>query len=513
MENGRVRADMIRDILVGGAWRPSSGSETFQAVDPITGNTLPARFPISTWDDCDQALDAAAEAFEILQEAPADQLAKFLDRYADLLLQHADELVAQAHQESGLPATPRLRDVELPRTINQLRQAAAAVRDGSWRLPTIDAAANIRSYLAPIGTVCVFGPSNFPFAFSAVAGGDFAAAIAAGNPVIAKAHPLHPETARLLAFSAVEALHDAGLPSAAIQLLYHLNPEDGERLVSDPRIAASAFTGSRRSGLRLKRAADDGGKLIFLELSSINPVVILPGALAERTAEIAAEFCDSALIGGGQFCTNPGLVVLVAGEQTDAFLKLAADAFRSRSASVLMSAGIAAALDDSAATLQSAGATVIAEGAAATAAAFSYPNTLLGVSSAVWQSNPQVFQTEAFGNVSLCVIAESISAAAAVLASLDGNLTGCIYSAKDGSEDDDYRTLAAILRPRVGRLLNDKMPTGVAVSPAMHHGGPYPATSHPHFTAVGIPASLRRFSALQCFDNVRPQRLPPALID
>ena len=470
---------MIRDILVGGAWRPSFGSETFQAVDPITGNTLPARFPISTWDDCDQALDAAAEAFESLQEAPADQLAKFLDRYADLLLQHADELVAQAHQESGLPATPRLRDVELPRTINQLRQAAAAVRDGNWRLPTIDAAANIRSYLAPIGPVCVFGPSNFPFAFSAVAGGDFAAAIAAGNPVIAKAHPLHPETARLLALSAVEALHDAGLPSAAIQLLYYLNPEDGERLVSDPRIAASAFTGSRRSGLRLKRAADDGGKLIFLELSSINPVVILPGALAERTAEIAAEFCDSALIGGGQFCTNPGLVV--------------------------------AALDDSAATLQSAGATVIAEGAAATAPAFSYPNTLLGVSSAVWQSNPQVFQTEAFGNVSLCVIAESISAAAAVLASLEGNLTGCIYSAKDGSEDDNYRTLAAILRPRVGRLLNDKMPTGVAVSPAMHHGGPYPATSHPHFTAVGIPASLRRFSALQCFDNVRPHRLPPAL--
>ncbi|BBO33740.1 aldehyde dehydrogenase (NADP(+)) [Lacipirellula parvula] len=504
---------MIRDILVDGSWRPSSGTETFQAVNPLTGDTLPAQFPISTWDDCDRALTAAAAAFEVLRETPGDRIAAFFDRYAESLQEHADELVAQAHLESGLPTTPRLRDVELPRTINQLRLAAEAVRDGGWRLPTIDAAANIRSYLAPIGPVCVFGPSNFPFAFGAVAGGDFAAAIAAGNPVIAKAHPLHPETARMLAVLAVEALRDAGLPSATVQLLYHLKPEDGERLVSDHRIAASAFTGSKPSGLRLKRAADDAGKLIFLELSSTNPVVILPGVLAERGPQLATEFCDSALMGGGQFCTNPGIVLLLASEPTEAFIRDVSQQYQARPAGRLMSAGVVAALNASVATLRTAGAALIAEGSAADTAAFTHANTLLRVSASDWLGQPQTFQTEAFGNASLFVVAASVAEASEVLRALEGNLTGCIYSAKDGSEDADYDALAHVLRPRVGRLLNDKMPTGVAVSPAMNHGGPYPATGNPHFTAVGIPASIRRFTALHCFDNVRQHRLPACLRD
>lgn len=504
---------MIRDILVDGAWSSSAGSGTFQAINPLAGDALPAQFPISTWEDCDRALTAAAAAFEILRETPDDRIAAFLDRYAESLQEHADELVAQAHLESGLPVKPRLRDVELPRTINQLRLAAEAVRDGGWRLPTIDAAANIRSYLAPIGPVCVFGPSNFPFAFGAVAGGDFAAAIAAGNPVIAKAHPLHPETARMLAVLAVEALRDAGLPSATVQLLYHLKPEDGERLVSDHRIAASAFTGSKPSGLRLKRAAEEAGKLIFLELSSTNPVVILPGALAERGPQLVAEFCDSALMAGGQFCTNPGLVLLIASDTTEAFIRDVSQEYQARPAGKLMSAGVVAALNQSITTLRSSGAEIIAEGSAADAAAFTHPNTLLRIAASEWLKKPQVLQTEAFGNASLFVVAASIAAAAQVLRALEGNLTGCIYSAKDGSEDADYDALAHVLRPRVGRLLNDKMPTGVAVSPAMNHGGPYPASGNPHFTAVGIPASLRRFSALQCFDNVRQHRLPSCVRD
>ncbi|RIK80459.1 MAG: ketoglutarate semialdehyde dehydrogenase [Planctomycetota bacterium] len=500
-------------MLIDGRWQPSTAAGVFQARNPMTGVELPALFPVSRWDDCDRALEAAHRAYRSMSEMPDGQIAEFLDGYATGIEEEAETIVAQAHVESGLPIKPRLRDVELPRTVDQLRQAAAAAREGSWRMPTIDTRANIRSFLASIGPVCVFGPSNFPLAFGSVSGGDFAAALAAGNPVIAKAHPLHPETARLMATIALQAVAAAGLPPATVQLLYHLEPEDGERMVSDRRLAASAFTGSRAAGLRLKRAADAAGKLIYLELSSINPVVILPGALAERGAEIADEFCTSALLGGGQFCTNPGLVVLLAGAESEAFIEQVARLFESKPAGRLMSDRIVSSLEESVSTLRAAGAVAAAEGACAEDCGYSHPNTLLRVSAAAFLERPAAFQTEAFGNASLLVVAESATEAARVVSSLEGNLTGCIYSAACGGDAAAYGMIARELRPRVGRLLNDKMPTGVSVSPAMNHGGPYPATGHPHFTAVGIPASLRRFSMLQCFDGVRQDRLPPLLQD
>ena len=422
----------------------------------------------------------------------------------------AEEIVAAAQLESGLAAVPRLRDVELPRTVSQLRQAAAAARASSWRQPTIDAGANIRSYLAPIGPVCVFGPSNFPLAFSGAAGGDFAAAIAAGNPVIAKAHPLHPETARLLTSRAADAIAESGLPAATIQLLYHMEPEVGERLVSDLRLAATSFTGSRSAGLRLG-AADAAGRLIYVELSSINPVVILPGALAERPQEIADEFCNSALMAGGQFCTNPGLVILVASEESEAFVREAARQFAERPAGRLMSAEIVAALSG-ALPARLRGRTR-RRGGVGERRGIQSCKLIAEISGSRFLEQPSVFQTEVFGNASLVVLASSLDEVASVIAQLEGNLTGCIYSAKNGADDQAYALVVRILRPRVGRLLNDKMPTGVAVSPAMNHGGPFPASGHPYFTAVGMPASIRRFSMLQCFDGVRQQRLPLLLQD
>lgn len=503
----------VRQIYIQGRWRDSTAAGTFQARNPMTGQLLPAHFPMSNWEDCDRALDGAQEAFGALREAPPIQIAEFLERYAALLESGAEEIVAAAQLESGLAAVPRLRDVELPRTASQLRQAAAAARASSWRQPTIDAGANIRSYLAPIGPVCVFGPSNFPLAFSGAAGGDFAAAIAAGNPVIAKAHPLHPETARLLTSRAADAIAESGLPAATLQLLYHMEPEVGERLVSDLRLAATSFTGSRSAGLRLKRAADAAGRLIYVELSSINPVVILPGALEERPQEIADEFCNSALMAGGQFCTNPGLVILVASEESEAFVREAARQFAERPAGRLMSAEIVAALERGVAALRGSGAELVAAGASANDEGFSHANSLLRVSASRFLEQPSVFQTEVFGNASLVVLASSLDEVASVIAQLEGNLTGCIYSAKNGADDQAYALIARILRPRVGRLLNDKMPTGVAVSPAMNHGGPFPASGHPFFTAVGMPASIRRFSMLQCFDGVRQQRLPLLLQD
>jgi NADP-dependent aldehyde dehydrogenase len=501
----------IQPVLIAGDWRPAEATGTFQADNPATAQPLEQVFPVSSWADVDGALEAATAAAEALRATSPERMADFLDRYAALMEERREPLVAMAHSETALPVKPRLNDVELPRTSGQLREAARAARSGSWLLPTIDTKLNIRSCHEPLGPVWVFGPNNFPFAFNSIAGGDFAAAIATGNPVIAKANSSHPGTTRLLAQIAHEAAQAAGLPTASVQLIYRTSHADGERAIADPRTAATGYTGSRPAGLALKAAADRAGKPIYLELSSINPVVMLPGALRTRAADVAAEFTGSCLMGAGQFCTNPGLLIFLAGSETDAFLADVAKRFSAAPVGSLLSRSVASSLADSVAGLVAAGARVIAGASPGGGAGYSFSNTLLAVDGARFLGNAEALQSEAFGNASLAVIASDADQAECILTALEGNLTGTIYSDTAGSDDALYERLAPRLRVKVGRLLNDKMPTGVAVSPAMNHGGPYPATGHPGFTAVGIPAALRRFSALACYDNVRAERLPPAL--
>jgi NADP-dependent aldehyde dehydrogenase len=501
-------------VLLDGKWRPAQDQGTFQACNPATRKWLPDEYPISGWADCELALDAAVHAAEQLRSLPGVRLAEFLEAYADLILARAGQLVEQAELETALPAKPRLADVELPRTISQLKQAAAAARDGSWTHATIDTQNNVRSQFAPLGPICVFGPNNFPFAFGSVSGGDFAAAIAAGNPVIGKANSSHPGTTRLFAEAAFEAVRSTHLPAATVQLIYRLPHQLGEHLVSDARLGATAYTGSRMAGLKLKAAADAAGKPIYLELSSVNPVVILPGALSERGDEIAQELTTSALMGTGQFCTNPGIVMLVEQEGTKGWIESLTERYRQAPVGTLLSGGVQANLIESIQLLQHSDCQLLAGGPLPEPQQrFCCGNTLLRVSADTFLEHPHVLQTEAFGNCTLLVVARSVDQLAQLLPTLEGNLTGCIYSDRAGSDDADYDRLAPLLRPCVGRLLNDKMPTGVAVSPAMNHGGPYPATGHPGFTAVGIPASLLRFAALHCYDNVREHRLPPGLRD
>lgn len=501
-------------VLIAGQWRDADADSTFQACNPMTRKWLPDEYPVSNWSDCDAALDAAYDAARALREYTPDQLAAFLEQFAVNIEQIAEALVDVAHQETGLPRAPRLADVELPRTTGQLRQAAAAAREGSWTMSTIDTKQGIRAQFGSIGPVCVFGPNNFPFAFGSVSGGDFAAAIAAGNPVIGKANSSHPGTTRLFAEAALRAIEATNMPPGLVQLLYRISHDDGERLVADPRVGATGYTGSRSAGLRLKTAADRAGKPIYLELSSVNPVVLLPGAIRERADELAQEMLTSALMGTGQFCTNPGLVLTLKSAESDAFIADLAKRYDAAPVGVLLSGGVQSGLSEANAILESGGATRLTRAERADAPdGFCCPNTLLRVDAATFLEHPHVLQTEAFGNTTLVVVAESISQLEESLQQLEGNLTGCIYSAQDGSDDEAYDRLAPELRQRVGRLLNDKMPTGVAVSPAMNHGGPFPATGHPGFTAVGIPASLHRFAMLQSYDNVRPHRLPPGLQD
>ncbi len=503
----------VRPVLIAGKWRQANASETFQATDPNKNTKLVPEFPVSSWQDCDEALNAAVGAARQLRKLPVGKIADFLERYADRIEAAKDALVEAAFAETGLGKNPRLADVELPRTSNQLRAAAKACRSGNWAMATIDTAAGIRSVLEPLGPVCVFGPNNFPFAFNSVSGGDFAAAIAAGNPVIGKANSSHPETTRLLAEQAAEALAETGLPPATVQLIYRTSHADGERLVSDARTGATGYTGSRGAGLTLKASADKAGKPIYLELSSVNPVVITPAALAQRGDEIVGEFVTSVLMGTGQFCTNPGMVMLVKDDATDKFLGAVSEKFDSAPAGTLLSPAVAKSLSSSVKKLCDYGADLLTGGGEPESDRCAFANTLLKTSAKKFLGNPEGFQTEAFGNASLMVVADDVDQLCEAIGHLEGNLTGCLYTATDGSDEAAAVKITFELSPKVGRLLNDKMPTGVAVSAAMNHGGPYPATGHPGFTAVGVPGSLIRFGKLTSFDNVRKDRLPAILKD
>ncbi len=504
-----------RPVLIGGRWRPALASDSpLRAVDPRTGEPRPPLFPVSSWADLDEALTAGAEAASALADESSSRLADGLDLAAGRLLERADDLVRAAVEETALPAEPRLRSSELPRTVGQLQAAAAAARDGSWRRLTIDSRLNIRSRFEPLGgPVVVLGPSNFPFAFNAAAGGDFAAALAAGNPVLAKAHPWHPETTRLLAETVAGALRDAGLPAASLQMVYHVLPEDGLRLVADPRVAATAFTGGRSAGLKLKAAAEAAGRPIYLEMSGINPVFFLPAALKEAPERLARELFASCTLGAGQFCTKPGLAVFIENPSSARFQTAAREAFGAGEPGWLLGPGVLRELASAVARMLEAGATLLAGGRALPGPGSRFESTLLRVPAGVFLRNPAAFQREAFGAATLLVAAsderELVEAARAV----EGTLAVAIYSGRGREDDGLYARIAPLLRARAGRFLDDKMPTGLAVVPAMVHGGPFPASGHPGFTSVGLPAAMTRFAALRAYDGVRPEHLPADLRD
>ena len=288
----------------------------------------------------------------------------------------------------------------------------------------------------------------------------------------------------------------------------------GRRL---PRFSSSYrcdwLYGSRWAALTLKAAADAAGKPIYLEMSSINPVFILPGALKERAREIAEEFQTSALMGTGQFCTNPGIVVLQEGEEAEQFIADMHGRFEKAKPTPLLGVSGLKSLAESVEALQSAGGTLVTGGSKADGSGCRFLNTLVKTTGEAFIRDPEKLQTEAFGNSNLFVVAKDADELEKVVSSFEGNLTGSIYTDTKGEDDGLYIRVERHLRRRVGRLLNDKMPTGVAVTPAMNHGGPYPATGHPGFTAVGIPGSVRRFAMLECYDNVREPRLPAELRD
>jgi NADP-dependent aldehyde dehydrogenase len=502
----------LQPVLNGGQWRQSQSPDgNFRAFNPQTSEKLDAVFPISSASEIEEMLRNARAAMDEIGDHSQEKLARFLEKYADNIEARSAEILESAHLETALPIETRLKKVELPRTTNQLRQAAAAARSGDWRGATIDTKNNIRSMLAPMnGPIAIFGPNNFPLAFNAISGGDFVAAIATGHAVIAKAHPSHPRTTQLLAQCALDALQHANLPLSLVQLFYDAKPETGFRLVSHPLIGASAFTGSKRGGLALKAAADAAHKPIYLEMSSVNPTFVLPAALQSRGEKIAQELAAACLMAAGQFCTKPGLVIIPKSENAENFIAAFSQVFKA-DPTPLFGAGSTPNISEGLEKVRHDGVQIVRGGKVAAGDGFVFENTLLSGIGEDFLQHPGVFQTEMFGPVCLIVVADDANQMLEIAAEVEGSLTGCIYGDEGKSDEEIYARLAPILRPRVGRLINDKPSTGVAVSPAMVHGGPPPSTGHAGFTAVGIPASLRRFGALHCYDNVRDARLPAPL--
>jgi len=499
----------MNEILVGGKWRAAKANGSITAVDPRSGETVEGEFPISTWEDCAAAIEAAAQAVPALEAASPAQIALFLRSYADNLDANSEAICKAAEMESGLPMPTRLQKIEMPRATGQLRKAADAAESEVWRNPIVDKEINLASCRGPIGPVLVIGPNNFPLAFNAIAGGDFAAAIAAGNPVIAKGHPSHPLTTKLMAEQALKALATAELPLATVQMLYHMAPEDGLQMVKSPGIAAVGFTGSRNAGVALKAAADECGKPIYLEMSSVNPVFFLPSLFDQRsTEEVVAELAGSCTLAAGQFCTCPNLFVLIDDEQGQQVIDGVKAQFEEQTPGVLLSKAVLGGLESTAAMLQKEGAELLVGGKPSDEAGIRFENTLFKVTGDQFLANSEAMQTEGFGPLSLGVLAKDLDQFYEIAESIEGSLTGCVYGS---ASDPAASELVSRLRRRVGRVIQNKMPTGVAVSPAMNHGGPFPASGHPGFTAVGLPTSIGRFTKLDCYDNMEDALKPDCL--
>ena len=486
---------------------------TFQATNPATGELLPATYAEATAESVATACAAAEAAFaEYAALSPAKR-ADFLEAIADEIMALGDELIELCGRETALP--PGRLTGERGRTVGQLRLFAKVVRDGSWRGIRIDPALpertpnprpDLRQMQIPLGPVAIFGASNFPLAFS-VAGGDTASALAAGCPVVVKAHPLHPGTSALIGSAIDRAVASQGLPAGVFSLLQGRSNDVGSALVQHPRITAVGFTGSLGGGKALYDLAvrREVPIPVFAEMGSVNPVFLLPGALAEDVDALATGLANSLTLGVGQFCTNPGLVILPEGPQADRFLEALAVKVRGCAPGTMLGENIQRSYEYGVGrlknhTLVTELAASETEGGSVGSYVFSTFTTAFLVDSAL--------EEEVFGPSTLVVRAKGKGDLLRIANHLHGHLTASLF----GKEEEliEYQGLVAVLSRKVGRLIFNAFPTGVEVGHAMVHGGPYPATTAIQSTSVGT-AAIRRFSRPVCFQGFPQDALPTAL--
>lgn len=492
----------------------SRNGTPFRAMNPATGHAIAPDFHTAELADVDRAATIAQSAFRLYSRWSGKQRARLLTQIASAVEALGQELIERTSLETAL-GQDRLKG-ELARTCNQLRLFASLVEEGSWVNARIDGAdpnrkpvpkPDLRSMLRPIGPVAVFGASNFPIAFS-VAGGDTASALAAGNPVIVKAHPAHPGASELVGRAIVEASRAAGAPEGIFSLLFDSGTEVGRSLVQHPAIKAGGFTGSRAGGRALMDLAAARPEPIpfFAEMSSTNPVFVLPRAAAERAEQIAGGLYSSVTLGAGQFCTKPGLVLLGPEKGAEQLSAKLAQLISAASDQVLLTAGICKSyergVEQRAKLKRIASSKPVSSG-------FRALSTLFETELDSVMSDPHLAE-ELFGPSTLIVRYDDRMQLLRFAERLEGHLTATIH----GTDEDlrEFTDLIETLETKVGRLVFNGYPTGVEVCHAMVHGGPYPSTSDARFTSVGTQAILR-FARPVCFQNFPDAALPPELQD
>ncbi|TBY80912.1 aldehyde dehydrogenase (NADP(+)) [Rhizobium leguminosarum] len=482
------------DLLIGGASMRGAAA-TFSAINPADGSSMEPSFAGATKEQVEQAASLAWDAFPVYKETSLEDRARFLEAIAEGILALGDELVLRAIDETGLPRG-RIEG-ERARTVGQLRLFAKEVRDGAFQELRFDPAdadrkpaakPDLRLRNTALGPVAVFGASNFPLAFS-VAGGDTASALAAGCPVIVKAHSAHPGTSALVGKAVVDAVAACGLPSGTFALLFDAGFEVGQTLVADHRVRAVGFTGSRRGGTALMKIASERKQPIpvYAEMSSINPVILYPNALLGRGAKIGRSFAASLTLGAGQFCTNPGLIIAIEGAGLDAFIESAAEALAEAPAQTMLTGGMCEAYRKGVARLSSSP-SVSQVSAGKNGTAHQASAALFETTAAAFLANPEL-QEEVFGAAGLIVRCHDDDDLRKVVESLEGQLTIALHV--DAKDVDAASQMIPHLELLAGRLLVNGFGTGVEVSPAMVHGGPYPATSDGRSTSVGTLAIYR----------------------
>lgn len=493
----------------------AQGQKTFAAVNPATGEKLSPLVHETTPAEIDQALSLSEAAFEVYRREPAERIAAFLDAIAGEILQLGDGLIQRANVETALPEQRLIG--ERARTVNQIKMFAELVREGSWVEASIDRALpdrkplpkpDLRRRLIPLGPVAVFGASNFPLAFS-VAGGDTISALAAGNPVVVKAHPAHPGTSELVASAIVQAAEKSQMPVGVFSLLHGIDHDVSLQLVRHRATKAVGFTGSFKAG----RALFDAGAArpepipVFAEMGSTNPIFVFSGTLEKNANSIAEGLMQSVAMGVGQFCTNPGLVFGLRGGNLEAFLEKLGQAAATVTPGTMLYQDICERFNQSSAAFEKIAGVRVAGKSAGAANSRQAPAIVFATDAKTfWQH--EILREEMFGPSTLVVACDSRNELEQIGRKMAGQLTATVFA----SEDDliTHRNLISLLEQKVGRLLFNSFPTGVEVCASMHHGGPYPATTDSRTTSVGA-AAIKRFARPICFQNFPDAALPVEL--
>lgn len=499
--------------------RSAEGGNTFRGVDPSSSRELDPQYREATSREIDRAVRLAADAFEDFRARPPEHKAALLDRIASEIESLGDALIERANAETALG--PQRLAGERARTCNQLRMFARLVEEGSWVQARIDRAMpdrkplprpDLRRMLIPVGPVVSFAASNFPLAIS-VAGNDTASGLAAGCPVIVKAHPAHPGTSEMVGAAVTKAVREMGMPNGLVSVLHGRTHDVGLALVRHPLVKAVGFTGSVRAGRTLFDAANARSDPIpvFAEMGSINPVFVLPGALEQRGRQIAEGLKNSVTLGVGQFCTCPGLVVGLEGDATNTFTAAVAELIAAAPPGTMLYDGIRRAYADGVQSFTNVqGVKVAAQSKTpADATRTQGAPTLFTADVDTFVGNKRL-QEELFGPSTLLVTGRSKEDLLRVARSLEGHLTATIHGTPQDLEE--HRDLITVLEQKVGRLIFNGFPTGIEPCNAVHHGGPYPATTDARTTSIGTTA-VERFVRPVCYQDFPQSALPPELRD